>query len=165
MNVGLLVIRVVVGLLFVGHGTQKLFGWFGGHGYRSTQQMMDKLGMQPPEAWTPLVIASEFGGGVATALGLAGPLGPLATMGSMTMATLTVHRGKPIWSQDGGAELPLLNIGAWSLDHALSLSVAGDGWALAELAAGLLGAVGAVVGGRLVGSRRQSARGPQATAA
>ena len=176
MNVGLLVIRVVVGLLFVGHGTQKLFGWFGGHGREGTGQFFDSLGLRPGRHHALAAGVAEAGGGLLLALGLVTPLAAAAITAVMVTAIWTVHGAKGLWATDGGYEFNLVLIaaafaitgvgaGAWSLDHALSLSVAGDGWALAELAAGLLGAVGAVVGGRLVGSRRQSARGPQATAA
>ncbi len=47
MDFGLLLLRVVVGALFVGHGTQKLFGWFGGYGLDGTGQYFESLGMRP----------------------------------------------------------------------------------------------------------------------
>ena len=176
MNLGLLVIRLVVGLLFVGHGTQKLFGWFGGHGREGTGQFFDALGLRPGRHHALAAGVAEAGGGLLLALGLVTPLAAAAITAVMTTAILTVHGAKGIWNSNGGFEFNLVLLaaafaitgvgaGAWSLDHALSLDVAGTGWALAELGAGLLGAAGAVVTGRLVASRRGPTRGPQVTAA
>ena len=75
---------------------------------------------------------SEFGGGVLTLLGFLNPIGPIGVIGSMAMATITAHGGKPIWVTEGGAELPVTNIaaatalvvngpGKWSLDRALGI--------------------------------------------
>ena len=176
MNIGLLVIRVVVGLLFVGHGTQKLFGWFGGHGREGTGQFFEALGLRPGRHHALAAGVAEAGGGLLLALGLVTPLAAAAITAVMTVAILTVHGAKGIWNSNGGFEFNLVLIasvfaitgvgaGAWSLDHALSLDVAGTGWAFAELGAGLLGAVGAVVGGRLASSRHRPAGRVQATAA
>jgi putative oxidoreductase len=113
-NVALFLLRLTVGGLLAGHGAQKLFGWFEGPGMAGTRGMMDSIGLKPGHRWAPLAGISEFGGGLMTALGLGGPLGPIAAMGSMGMATGTVHRGKPIWVTKGGAELPVTNIAVLS---------------------------------------------------
>lgn len=104
------IVRLAQGSLMAGHGAQKLFGSFGGPGLEGTSGFMEMLGMRPGRPWAYMAGLSEFGGGVLTALGLFNPLGPLGIIGSMTMATRTAHRGKPIWVTEGGAELPLLNI-------------------------------------------------------
>ena len=127
-----LIVRLVLGGLLAGHGAQKLFGWFGGPGPEGTRGMMESLELRPAKPWAFLAGASEFGGGVLTALGALNPLGPLGIIGSMTMATATVHRGKPIWVTSGGAELPVTNIavagaialvgpGRYSVDHVLGI--------------------------------------------
>src|SRR3712207_4931990 len=95
-----------------GHGAQKLFGSFGGHGVEGTSGFMEMLGLRPGRPWAVLAGLSEFGGGVLTVLGLLNPLGPIGVIGSMAMATATAHRGKPIWVTEGGAELPVTNISA-----------------------------------------------------
>lgn len=129
-NLALLLARLTVGGLVAGHGSQKLFGWFGGHGMRGTQGMVESLGLRPSTTWSWLAALSEFGGGALTVLGLFNPVGPLALIGSMAMATATAHRGKPIWVTSGGAELPITNMamaaelllagpGALALDEAL----------------------------------------------
>ena len=111
-DLGLLVLRLTVGGLLAGHGAQKLFGWFGGFGLKGTAGWVESLGLKPGQLWAAGASLSEFGGGTLTALGLFHPLGPIATMGAMVMATTKVHWGKPIWAMAGGAELPVTNMAA-----------------------------------------------------
>ncbi|MDQ3931068.1 MAG: DoxX family protein [Chloroflexota bacterium] len=122
LSFGLLVLRVIFGALMAGHGAQKLFGWFGGHGVKGTAGWLESMGMKPGKPWALLAGASEFGGGVLTALGFLNPLGPLASTGAMGMAAAKVHAGKPIWVTSGGAELPVTNMAI-----ALALGIAGPG--------------------------------------
>src|SRR5256885_11374399 len=96
-DLGLLIIRVVVGLLVAGHGAQKLFGWFGGYGLRGTAGWMGSMGLQPAIPWTLLAGGSEFGGGLLLALGLLSPLGSLGVIAAMLTAIILVHWPK-IWS-------------------------------------------------------------------
>lgn len=121
-SVAMLVLRLVYGGLLAGHGGQKLFGWFGGHGLKGTGMWLESMGMQPGEDWARVAVASEFGGGLLTAAGFLNPLGPVMSMGAMAMAALTVHRGKPIWVTEGGAELPVTNLAI-----ATALALAGPG--------------------------------------
>ncbi len=127
-----LVVRLGQGSLMAGHGAQKLFGSFGGHGIEATGGLMEMLGLRPGRPWALLAGVSEFGGGVLTALGLLNPLGPIGVIASMSMATAKAHWGKPIWATEGGAELPLLitlisgalllsGPGKYSLDRALGI--------------------------------------------
>jgi putative oxidoreductase len=131
-DIARLLVRLVIGGLLAGHGAQKLFGWFGGAGPEGTRGMMESLELRPAHRWAFIAGLSEFGGGVLTALGALNPLGPLAIIGSMTMATTKVHWGKPIWVTAGGAELPVTNMavaaalalvgpGRLSVDHALGI--------------------------------------------
>lgn len=133
-DLGLLIVRMTAGGLLAGHGAQKLFGWFGGPGHKGTTGMMRKLGLEPAEHWARMAGASELGGGVLTALGLFHPLGQLGIIGAMSMAWAKVHRGKPIWVTEGGAELPLVNLsiatalmltgpGVFSLDRLFGIRV------------------------------------------
>jgi len=121
-DLGLLILRLAVGSLLAGHGAQKLFGWFGGHGLEGTGGMLESMGLKPGKSWAVLAGLSEFGGGTLTSLGFLHPLGPLATLGAMTIAAVDVHGGKPIWATHGGAELPVTNIAA-----ALALTLCGPG--------------------------------------
>jgi len=109
-DLGVLIARLAVGGLLAGHGAQKLFGWFGGHGLEGTGGWFEGMGFRPGQRWALLASSSELGGGLMTALGLLNPIGPLAAMGAMLVATLKVHAGKPIWNTQGGAELPVTNM-------------------------------------------------------
>lgn len=121
-DLGLLALRATVGGLLAGHGAQKLFGSFGGHGVEGTAGWLETLGLRPGKPWALLAGASELGGGTLTALGLLHPLGPIGTVGPMVMAWNKAHAGKPIWVTSGGAELPLLNLAA-----AAALTLTGPG--------------------------------------
>lgn len=133
-DLGLLALRMTAGGLLVGHGAQKLFGAFGGHGLEGTGGWLESMGLKPGAPWATLAGLSEFGGGMLTALGLAHPVGPIALQGSMAVAARTVHRGKPIWVSEGGAEMPLVystigfalglaGPGRYSLDRLLGVRV------------------------------------------
>lgn len=110
-NVGLLFTRSVLGGYLAVHGAQKLFGAFEGHGLEATGAGFHALGLRPGKAMAALAGASELGGGVLTATGVAEPLGPLAIAGTMAVAT-AVHRKQGPMSQKGGFELPLTNLAA-----------------------------------------------------
>ena len=143
-DVALLTLRAMVGALLVGHGAQKLFGRFGAGGLPGTAAFLGSLGLRPAGALAVLAGLSEFGGGLLTVLGLLSPLGAVGILASMAMAIATVHRGKPIWADRGGGELPLTNAavatalilagsGRYSLDQALGLALP-DWVALAAVA-------------------------------
>ncbi len=130
---GLFLLRLTVGGLLAGHGAQKLFGVFGGHGIKGTGGFFESaLGLRPGERWAMLAGGGEFGGGMLTALGFLHPIGPITTLAPMIVAWVKVHTGKPIWASEGGAELPLLNMtaavalictgpGTWSMDKLFGL--------------------------------------------
>ena len=109
MSLTLLVLRLTVGLLLAGHGTQKLFGWFGGTGLRRTASWLATMGFKPAIAWAVLAGVLEFGGGLLFALGLFSPLGALMIAASMLTAIAKVHWPK-LWAATGGFELPLVNL-------------------------------------------------------
>ena len=133
-DIALLLLRLVTGGLVAGHGAQKLFGWFGGHGLKGTANWLEGMGLEPGKPWSLAVALSEFGGGVLTALGMFHPIGPVAIVSSMSVATGTVHKDKPIWSTQGGAELAVTNIavstalgfagaGKFSIDRLLGIRI------------------------------------------
>jgi putative oxidoreductase len=168
MDTGLAVLHIVVGLLFVGHGAQKLFGAFGGHGLEGTAGFFESLGLRPGRFHAFTAGVNEFAGGALLALGLLVPVAAALIIATMVAASLTAHRGKGIWNQDSGFELPLVYAaiafaltavgpGDVSLDSALGLDIHGLGWALAALGAGVLGGLGAVASGRL--ARAQATNG------
>ena len=155
MEIGLLLLRVVVGALLIGHGTQKLFGWFGGYGLDGVAGWFSSIGFRPAKPMAVVAGLGEAGGGLLLLLGLLNPLAAAAVIGTLLVAAST-HLPK-VWATDGGLELPLVfavvaatlgftGPGRYSLDNALGLDLAGAGWGTAALVAGVLGAV--VVAGR-----------------
>jgi putative oxidoreductase len=171
MDAGLFLLHAIVGLLFVGHGAQKLFGVFGGYGIEGTGAFMESLGLRPGKLHSIAAGTGEFLGGALLALGLLVPVAAALLISVMVAATLTAHRGKGIWATNGGLELPLVYTliafalaavgpGDVSLDSALGLDLAGTGWALGALGVGIAGGLGAVISGRLAG---RSEGGPAQT--
>jgi len=151
MNVGLLILRIVVGAMFFGHGTQKLFGWFGGHGPQGTGQFYEGIGFRPGVAMAVIAGMSEAGGGTLLAMGLLTPLGAAAIIGVMVSASLAVHAKNGLWNTNGGYELPLAYAtaaasvvftgpGRFSLDRAIGWDLAGVGWGLGAIALGFAAA-------------------------
>ena len=151
MRIGLAVLRALMGGLFVGHGTQKLFGWFGGHGPDATGQAFEGMGLRPGKANALAAGAAEAGGGALLALGLFTPLAGAALTGAMTTAIATVHAPRGPWVTEGGWEYNAVLIaavaaivdvgpGALSLDAVRGRERWGTGWALASVAAGAGGA-------------------------
>jgi len=153
-NTGLLLARVVIGLLMAAHGAQKLFGWFGGYGLNATGEFLVQLGFPSGRFFATLSALGEFGSGLLIALGFLGPIGPALMVASMLVAMLTVHRGKGLFAMTNGIELPLLyaiggialsfiGFGRYSLDAVFGLT---ELWTrpviFVLLALGVLGALG-----------------------
>ena len=172
MDLALFVLRAVVGLFFAGHGAQKLFGAFGGHGIAGTAKFFESIGMRPGTLQARAAGSAELAGGLLLVLGLFTPLAAAMIISVMVVAIITVHASNGPWVTDSGYEYNAVLIaaafalagagaGAISLDSAFGLDLAGTGWALASLGAGILGAVGAVVMGRR--ARGESSPAPTAT--
>ena len=157
MQLGRLVLRATVSGVFFVHGTQKLFGWFGGYGPDGTGQFFESLGLRPGRRHAVAAGATETTGSVLLALGLATP----AAAAGLTAVMITALR-TAIW-KDGikpatgefevllaGSALTLADIGPGplSLDAALGRERCGPGWALAALAAGAAGSAMAIEAGR-----------------
>lgn len=150
-DLGVLIVRLTTGGLLAGHGAQKVFGAFGGYGLEGTAGWLESLDLKPGKQWALAAGASELGGGLLTALGLFHPVGPISSLGAMTVAIRKAHWGKPIWVTEGGAELPLTNIsiaialslvgaGRYSLDELFGVRVP-NSFAVMTAAAVALGAV------------------------
>lgn len=149
MDAGLLLARVVIGLLLAAHGAQKLFGWFGGYGLAGTGSFFESLGFRPGRFFAAAAGFTELTGGLLLALGLLGPLGPAMIIAVMIVAMATVHWQHGLFSQNNGIELPLVDSvavaaialagnGAYSLDAALGLTWS-DIVVLAALGLGVVG--------------------------
>jgi putative oxidoreductase len=154
MKIGRLLLRLSVGGFFFGHGTQKLFGWFGGHGLAATAEGFEKMGLRPGKANAIAAGAAVAGGGALLAAGLATPLAASALTATMLTAIKTVHGKNGPWITNGGYEYNVVLIaaalmlveagpGSLSLDAARGRERSGSGWTIAALAAGGVGALGA----------------------
>jgi putative oxidoreductase len=108
MDFGLLLIRVVIGLLLIGHGTQKLFGWFGGGGLAGTSSYFRSLGYWPPRLMAGMAGGAELFAGLSLAFGLVTPLGVAALIGVMLNVAIAAHRGNGLWVAGDGYEYPLV---------------------------------------------------------
>ncbi|MBT2655458.1 DoxX family protein [Bacillus sp. ISL-18] len=107
INIGLLIIRLVIGLLFVGHGAQKLFGWFGGYGLKGTGGWFESIGMKPGVTMAFFAGLAELVGGILFAVGLLTPLAGIIIAGTMVMAIVKVHGANGLWATSNGYEYNL----------------------------------------------------------
>jgi putative oxidoreductase len=150
MGIFRLLARVTIGLLFFGHGAQKLFGWFGGGGLEGTGQAFESLGLRPGRRHALTAGTAEAGGGLLFAFGAVTPLAAAALTSVMVTAIKTVHWEKGLWVASGGYEYNVVLLvavfgltengpGRWSVDGALGKPRWGTAWALAALAAGAAG--------------------------
>ncbi len=154
MRLGLTLLRAIVGGLMMGHGLQKLAGWFGGGGLSATGEMFAGMGLHPGKAHAAAAGTAETAGGAMIGAGLLTPLGAALTSGTMITAIRKVHAPKGPWNSDGGYEYNLVLLaavfalsdagpGRWSLDEALGTRRAGPWWAILQLAAGAAGSFAA----------------------
>jgi putative oxidoreductase len=129
---GLLILRLVIGLTLAAHGAQKLFGSFGGPGMTGWTGAMVRMRIRPATPWAWMSALAEFLGGIGLALGLLFPLPSAAIAGSMLVAVALVHLPKGFFVSKGGYEfnlaiiaavaaLALTGPGAYSLDAALRI--------------------------------------------
>src|SRR3954454_2240797 len=104
MQIGRLAARAVIGGLFVGHGTQKLFGWFGGPGLEGTREMLGGRNMKPSRPNALAAGLSETAGGALLVAGAATPLAAASLIGTMITAIRKVHKPQGRWVSQGGWE-------------------------------------------------------------
>ncbi len=153
----LAVLRVVVGGILAAHGAQKVFGWWGGPGWRGWQGAMQRMGLRPAAAWAAVSAGTELLGGLALVVGLLTPLAAAALTAQLAVIIVRAHWSRGLWNRDGGIEFPLslaagvvaillAGPGGWALDAALPVEVVYDPplrWG--SLAVALAGAVVALV--------------------
>ena len=159
MALGLLLLRLCVGLTIAAHGSQKLFGWFGGHGIEATGGFFESaFGFKPGRIHATMAGLSELVGGLLLVVGFLTPFGAAMVVGVMIVATVTAHSAKGFFLTDGGFEYNLLigvaaltlaftGPGAVSIDHPLyGGALSGAIWGIAALVLGAVAAVATLSG-------------------
>jgi putative oxidoreductase len=150
MGLGTLAVRGALGPLFVGHGTQKLFGWFDGHGLEATAGGFESMGLRPGKRHAIAAGAAEALGGALLTLGAATPVAASLIAGTMTTAIRKVHASNGPWVTSGGWEYNAVVIAAMaavaehgpgkpSIDDALLPRFKGPAWAALAIGAGVAG--------------------------
>jgi putative oxidoreductase len=150
MNLGRLAVRGIVGPLFIGHGTQKLFGWFEGHGLEATAGGFEQMGLRPGRRHATAAGAAEALGGLLVTLGAATPVAASLITGTMVTAIRKVHVKNGPWVTQGGFEYNAVLIGAMaalvetgpgapSVDAALMPRLKGSLLAALSVGAGVAG--------------------------
>ncbi|MFJ9338806.1 DoxX family membrane protein [Streptomyces sp. NPDC101733] len=165
-DLALLALRTGTGAVLMAHGTQKLFGWFGGGGLEGTGAAMEHMGFTPGRQSALAAGLGEAGGGALLALGLVTPAAGAAAAGAMAGA-VAVHAPAGFFAQGGGFEYPaflgftaaaigLAGPGRYSLDHATGHALDRP-WTLALAFTGSALAAAAVVGKRARAQARAAA--------
>jgi len=152
-GIGLLIARLVLGPLMAAHGTQKLFGWFGGYGLHTTGEFFVQLGFSRGRAFATAASVGEVASGLLVTLGFLGPVGPALMIAIMLVAAISVHWEHGIFATTNGIEVPLLyatgafglaltGYGPYSLDSLLGIaSVWTPGITWAALGVGVVGGI------------------------
>ncbi|TBU74186.1 DoxX family protein [Phytopseudomonas daroniae] len=104
---GLTILRVLVGIIFVAHGSQKLFGWFGGYGLAGVAQWMESIGLAPGYLMALMAGSAEFFGGLALILGLLVRPAAVVLTFTLLVAIFSVHIGNGFFMSDNGYEFAL----------------------------------------------------------
>src|SRR3954463_2991715 len=150
MKLSRLILRLLIGGLFIGHGTQKLFGWFGGHGLDGTGGFFESLGLKPGRRHATPARAPEAVGGALLTLGALTPVAAGLITGTMITAIRKAHLEKGPWVTNGGYEYNLTLIAAMlalteagpgrpSVDEATLPWLKGNTWELAQFTTAAVG--------------------------
>ncbi len=169
-DLGLLILRLAVGLTFAAHGAQKAFGWWAGPGPVGWRGAMEHMGMRPSGFWAVVSTMAELIGGLLLALGLLTPLAVGVLIAHSITIVHLVHLPKGFWNTQGGLEYPmslgiavlaigLTGPGAYALDTAIGVTYA-DPVQIALIVLGLIGAAVAWAVPRVAASTDEAA--PQA---
>ncbi|QXO15758.1 MULTISPECIES: DoxX family protein [Vibrio] len=117
-----LALRIPIGIIYMAHGSQKLFGWFGGYGLEGTGQWMASIGIEPGVLMAFLAGSGEFFGGLLLLIGLLTRPAAFVTAFAMIVAILSVHIGNGLFIANNGYEFGLALLAA-----SVSLLISGAG--------------------------------------
>lgn len=117
-----LALRIPVGVIFMAHGAQKLFSWFGGYGLEGTGQWMASIGLEPGYLMALLAGSAEFFGGLFLLLGLLTRPAAFVLAFTMLVAIVTVHLANGLFMSNNGYEFGLALLAA-----SVSLALSGAG--------------------------------------
>ncbi len=156
MDLGLLLLRMVIGLTLAAHGVQKLFGWFGGHGLDGTGALLEQMGFVPGRRHAFMAGFLEAAAGLLLAAGLLTPLASALILAVMVVAAMTAHSRGGFFLTSGGYEYNVViaataisvaftGAGAWSLDALLGLPSGGPLPGLAAIVVGAIGSAGSLL--------------------
>lgn len=149
-DLGLLIVRLAVGLTFAAHGAQKVIGWWAGPGFAGWTGAMTRMGLRPAPLWAALSAGVELVGGLLFATGSLTPIAAALLVAQSVYIVLRVHRPKGFWNKNGGIEFPLQLLagslviaasgpGAIAIDPAAGLEF-GSSWRAAFVVVAVLGA-------------------------
>ena len=102
-----LALRIAAGIIFMAHGAQKLFGWFGGYGLEGTGQWMASIGLEPGYFMALMAGSAEFFGGLFLLLGLLTRATSIVLAFTMVVAIVTVHLPNGLFMSNNGYEFGL----------------------------------------------------------
>lgn len=165
LDLGVLLLRLLVGLTLAAHGAQKVLGMFGGGGLHGTGRWLESIGFHPGRRQAMLAGGIELGGGLALVIGAFTPVAAAVVIGVMIVAAVAGHGGKGFFITRGGWEycfvlagmaavLAFTGPGAWSFDRALGFVGGGVLWGLFAIVAGVAGAAGQLATRRTEAERR-----------
>jgi putative oxidoreductase len=151
LDVGILVVRLAVGLTFAAHGAQKVFGWWAGPGFAGWTGAITRMGLRPAPLWAALSAGVELVGGLLLVLGLLTPIASAMVVAQFVYIVLRVHLPKGFWNKNGGIEFPLQLLagalliaasgpGAIAIDRAVGLDLS-TWWRAGFLVVAVLGAL------------------------
>jgi len=134
LDIGILLVRLAVGITFAAHGAQKVLGWWDGPGFAKWSAGIARMGLRPPWFWAAISAGVEFAGGLLLVLGLLTPLASAFVAAQSVYIVVKVHLPRGFWSSKGGIEFPLQLLagsllvvaagpGALALDGAVGLEL------------------------------------------
>jgi putative oxidoreductase len=160
MDVGILLLRMTVGLALAAHGSQKMFGWFGGYGPDVTGQFFEALGFRPGRRHALAAGFAELVGGLLFALGFLTPLAAALIASVMVVAAVTVHWKNGFFAPSGyelnlvygvaALSVAFTGPGALSVDSVTGYVPVGIGWGVSAAVVAVVGAIGQLAQRRIV---------------